>query len=675
MPATGSAPNGGRIALVFGTLSHPFRTLSVMEIVGLTELGERMARLAGRFGSIDPQVATQPELEWRLRAGRRLRSLIDAGEAVTTAQLEHLLHIGRPDLTDSPPGSARDEERNDGATSGCGGGAGLGDHGHPDATGADGGDGAAGGASGCDPADDDLGLPAGVGPWGEEPIRETADEYRQRLRRSKWLRHLPLFTAALEEGAITIAFIDALATVLDFVEPTVVADVVADEAGLLEVARTATRASFVRYLRLRVDAARADEGRARLERQMADSFAVLGDDDDVGMATLFAKLDPIRGQQIATVIRARAEHLHQTGHYTGMRRGQVLAQAVCDLIGGAASGGAGGVEILVLVDAVSLIRGLHDGTISETSDGLPLPIDVIRDLCRRPDATITAAVVDERGIVTAVGEHAHPSRDDDEQGCRPPGGARRADAEIRESAASDLADAAGQRPAGSAMPTGDIAAAVAAAIAAATGGELTMGRRIRLANRAQRRALRAMYRTCAHPDCSERFDDCFIHHIVTWEDGGPTDLDLLVPLCGRHHHQIHDARWRLTIDAERTMRWYRPDGSVDSEVRHRPLAATHPARDRRMATGTTADTGVASGPEPNTEADVGRASRGLASARGSRPGPPFPGGPVRQRSRGARGSPPDSERPLPPLRPSAAAPPAPSTERSGPLRLFDPPAA
>lgn len=634
-----------------------------MEIVGLTELGERMARLAGRFGSIDPQVATQPELEWRLRAGRRLRSLIDAGEAVTTAQLEHLMHIGRPDLTDGPPGSARD----DGASGGAGG-AGPGDHGHADATGADDGDGAAGGASGCDPADDDLGLPAGVGPWGEGPIRETADEYRQRLRRSKWLRHLPSFTAALEEGAITIAFIDALATVLDFVEPTVVADVVADQEGLLEVARTATRASFVRYLRLRVDAVRADEGRARLERQMADSFAVLGDDDDVGMATLFAKLDPIRGQQIATAIRARAEQLHQTGHYTGMRRGQVLAQAVCDLIGGAASGGPGGVEILVLVDAVSLIRGLHEGTISETSDGLPLPIDVIRDLCRRPDATITAAVVDERGIVTAVGEHAHPSSGDDELGRHPRDVARPAHVEAQEPAASDLAGPtgpAGQRPAASAGRTGDIAAAVAAAIADATGGELRMGRRIRLANRAQRRALRGMYRSCAHPDCSERFDDCFIHHIVTWEDGGPTDLDLLVPLCGRHHHQIHDARWRLTIDAERTMRWYRPDGSIDSEVRHRPLAATHPA----------------SGPERDAEGDVGRAVRGLASVGGPLPGPPvggpaFPGGQAGQRSRGARGSPPEGERPLPPHRPSADAPTAPSsTERSVPLRLFDPPAA
>jgi hypothetical protein len=32
---------------------------------------------------------------------------------------------------------------------------------------------------------------------------------------------------------------------------------------------------------------------------------------------------------------------------------------------------------------------------------------------------------------------------------------------------------------------------------------------------------------------------------VHWLDGGPTDLDNLVPLCSRHHHLHHEGRFRL----------------------------------------------------------------------------------------------------------------------------------
>ena len=47
----------------------------------------------------------------------------------------------------------------------------------------------------------------------------------------------------------------------------------------------------------------------------------------------------------------------------------------------------------------------------------------------------------------------------------------------------------------------------------------------------QRRALRAMYRTCAHPDCTMPFSACKAHHIRWWwRDLGPTDLDNLIPL-------------------------------------------------------------------------------------------------------------------------------------------------
>jgi hypothetical protein len=96
----------------------------------------------------------------------------------------------------------------------------------------------------------------------------------------------------------------------------------------------------------------------------------------------------------------------------------------------------------------------------------------------------------------------------------------------------------------------------------ATGEVLDAGRELRVANRAQRRALRAMYRTCAHPDCDIAFDHCRIHHVIAWERFGPTDLDNLLPLCSRHHHLVHEGRWTLTMTPDRTITLTRPDGTL-----------------------------------------------------------------------------------------------------------------
>ena len=106
---------------------------------------------------------------------------------------------------------------------------------------------------------------------------------------------------------------------------------------------------------------------------------------------------------------------------------------------------------------------------------------------------------------------------------------------------------------------------------------LDVGRSRRTANRAQRRALRAMHRTCVHPSCTATFDACRIHHVVPWERGGPTDLDGLVPLCEHHHHLVHEGGWSLTMTPDRVATWTRPDGvhhHTGSTIDRRPAAAS-----------------------------------------------------------------------------------------------------
>ena len=94
------------------------------------------------------------------------------------------------------------------------------------------------------------------------------------------------------------------------------------------------------------------------------------------------------------------------------------------------------------------------------------------------------------------------------------------------------------------------------------GEALDVGREQRTATRAQRRALRAMYRTCAHPHCETSFDRCRIHHIIAWTLDGNTDLDNLLPLCEQHHHLVHEGNWTLTMTPNRVCTWTRPDQTI-----------------------------------------------------------------------------------------------------------------
>jgi hypothetical protein len=64
------------------------------------------------------------------------------------------------------------------------------------------------------------------------------------------------------------------------------------------------------------------------------------------------------------------------------------------------------------------------------------------------------------------------------------------------------------------------------------------------------------------------------HHIVHWADGGPTDLDNLVLLCGHHHRTIHHDGWDVRMAADRHPEfippsWINPDRTPQRSTRPR----------------------------------------------------------------------------------------------------------
>jgi hypothetical protein len=95
---------------------------------------------------------------------------------------------------------------------------------------------------------------------------------------------------------------------------------------------------------------------------------------------------------------------------------------------------------------------------------------------------------------------------------------------------------------------------------------LDLGRTTRTPNRAQRRAKEALHEHCAFPGCTRPFRWCQLHHIVHWIDGGPTDLENLVPLCSRHHHLHHEGRFRIVRRPDRTLYVVDPEGRWVGDV-------------------------------------------------------------------------------------------------------------
>ena len=93
-------------------------------------------------------------------------------------------------------------------------------------------------------------------------------------------------------------------------------------------------------------------------------------------------------------------------------------------------------------------------------------------------------------------------------------------------------------------------------------GELNLGRSTRLANRAQRRALRGLYSTCAIPGCCVRYTRTKLHHVIWWRHGGRTDLENLIPICEQHHQNIHHNGWIIRLGSNRALTITFPDGHI-----------------------------------------------------------------------------------------------------------------
>ena len=74
---------------------------------------------------------------------------------------------------------------------------------------------------------------------------------------------------------------------------------------------------------------------------------------------------------------------------------------------------------------------------------------------------------------------------------------------------------------------------------------IDVGRGNRVIKGAKRRALIARDQHCQWPGCERPASWCDGHHLHHWIDGGSTNLENMILLCGRHHRMVHEGDWQI----------------------------------------------------------------------------------------------------------------------------------
>ena len=90
---------------------------------------------------------------------------------------------------------------------------------------------------------------------------------------------------------------------------------------------------------------------------------------------------------------------------------------------------------------------------------------------------------------------------------------------------------------------------------------LDVGRRTRVIPTALRTAVEHRDRHCRKPGCDAPAWFSEVHHITHWADGGHTTRGNCALFCRRHHKMLHHG-WTVTGDANNTLTFTAPDGTM-----------------------------------------------------------------------------------------------------------------
>ncbi len=255
---------------------------------------------------------------------------------------------------------------------------------------------------------------------------------------------------------------------------------------------------FKRTLATREDQRASVDGLSRTERQRARRTASVFDGDD-DMVILHAELDAIAGQRVKTALSAMNTRLLHYDTKAGEERTyhQRNADALVALMTQQPAGQAG--ETDGSANGLSLPPG------ADESDSGP---------AGRPAGGADCGPAPQKTVLVVTAEYD------------PIYGVLQ-DAELIDGTPIKIEE----------LRRLACDADIIPAIFGSDGQPLYLGRTQRAPNQAQRMALFARDQACV--DCGLAAQACDIHHILPWEQGGPTNIDNLVLLCPKCHRRAH----------------------------------------------------------------------------------------------------------------------------------------
>jgi len=346
------------------------------------------------------------------------------------------------------------------------------------------------------------------------------------IDRAETIAEFPAFEVALSHGEVSERHVDLVGNALRDLKPDLRRQLEASADELADLASTTTADEFARLLRARVRQLEQGDGLELLTRQRRANRLKTWIDQETGTGRFSGALDPMSfirfSQSISELTRSR----HAAG-VDGPDEGPLdprehhawqQAMALMDLVDGKTGGRGRGPEITVVVD-----------TRATDSDGRPvvdwgLPVEI-------PNEVLIAMLSEPPTAATGDDAQAKPAARSAAWSRSPV---------LTVSVVPLVFDGRNLLPAP---------------------GRLDRQRETRSATRDQRRVLRALYPTCAIPDCKAPFGRTDIHHVKEWWPDGLTNLDNLLPLCPHHHHKVHDDGWTRELHHDRTLVIRFPDGS------------------------------------------------------------------------------------------------------------------
>ena len=368
---------------------------------------------------------------------------------------------------------------------------------------------------------------------GQDEVEELCRQFglgrhqaRQQAKTSNALKALPDTLEAAKQGWISIDHARVMG------ESHVRAPLSKDEEfELVAVAISEDLDQFKKTVARREDQRRADDGLTRHERQRERRSAKVFDGDNE-MVILYAELDRIAGERVKTALHDLSDRLFREDSRTGSDRthDQRNADALVALItqrparadnSDANSNGNGCCPV-----------GDSDAVSSDDSEGHDVGSEIA------PQATTLIVSVDYdtlSGQLKSAGLIDGTPIDVDD---------------LRHIACN---------------------AGIVPAIFAADGQPLYMGRKQRAATAAQKLALIARDKQCV--GCCMRASACDAHHILWWDDDGPTDITNLVLLCPKCHRKVHKHGYTVVKDAAGQHRLKSPPRAIDRDRVRGPTEA------------------------------------------------------------------------------------------------------